>query len=91
MAKDVRSTVEKKYPEFVNEVAGMPLAELEKRLSTYAKQVERVNTDLEDNQKIASARELLSELLGPYRDTKKALRLKTKYVIELIKERGGDV
>ena len=48
MAKDVRSTVEKKYPEFVNEVAGMPLAELEKRLSTYAKQVERVNTDLED-------------------------------------------
>lgn len=91
MAKiNVKNKVEKNYPEFVNEVASMPLPSLEKRLSTYAKENEKVQTALEENEKINDTKELLSELKGPFTDAKKAIRLKTKYIIELIKEKGGE-
>jgi hypothetical protein len=40
---------------------------------------------------LEEAKNQVSELSAPYRDAKKVIRLKTRYIISLIKEKGGDV
>ncbi len=98
--KNVKEKVEKEYPEFAVEVSAMSVESLEKRLSTCAKQMEEVQSVLDgsstnpEHQKavtaISSTKEVLKEMTGPFVDVKKALRLKTKFLIESIKEKGGD-
>ena len=98
--KNIKEKVEKEYPEFVVEVNSMGLPELEKRLSTCAKQMEEVQSVLDcssenpEHQKavtaISSTKTVLKEMTGPFTDCKKALKLKTKYLIETIKDKGGE-
>jgi len=38
---------------------------------------------------LEEAKTLASELAAPYRDTKKAIRAKSKYIIALLKDRGA--
>lgn len=89
--KSFKEVVEKEYPEFVNDVVGLNLSDLESRISTYAKESEKVSEEKANNPTILDAKAELSLLLGPYKDTQKALRLKMKYLISLVKEKGGQV
>lgn len=88
--KSVAEKVEKEFPEFVGAVAGLNVAELEGKLSTYAKEAERVEDAKDADEEFANAKALASELGGPYRDAKKAIRLKSRYLISLIRDKGGD-
>ena len=98
--KNVREKVEKQFPEFVQEVSSLGLPDLERRLSTCAKQMEEVQSVLDCSSEdpahqkavtaISSTKEVLKEMTGPFTDCKKALRLKTKYLIETIKDKGGE-
>lgn len=83
--------VEKDYPEFVSVVAGMSADELEKKLASYAKEQENSLKAEESDAELQSTKEKLKELKAPYGDIKKALRLKMRYIIALIEEKGGDV
>lgn len=87
--KTVQEIVHDEYPEFVETIIRMGVPELDKRLNQYAKEDEEISDSLENNETIKSLKEQVSEATGPFRDAKKANRLKRKYIISLIKEKGG--
>lgn len=86
--KDVRAQVEENYKEFAEEVAAATSDELNARLARLAKDVEIVNDEQENDDGLREARETASALGAPYRDSKKAVRLKSRYIIALLKDRG---
>lgn len=88
--KNVKQTVEELYPDFTSEVGALPLDSLEKRLSSYAKRAEEIEEAKEGDEELERTKELLSELAAPYRDGKKEVRLKSRYIIAMIKDRGGN-
>lgn len=86
----IQEVVQKKLPDFADAVAGLSVADLEKRLNTYAKEAERVEEAKEGDEALEKAKEQASEYAAPYRDAKRDIRLKSRYIISLIKEKGGD-
>lgn len=88
MAKDFRGKVQKDYPEFADEIHSLSSDELNGRLARMAKDLEIVEDEKEADEKLNETRAALAELAGPYRDSKKAIKLKSKYIIALLKERG---
>jgi hypothetical protein len=91
MAKrDVKKIIEKDHKEFAEAVAGLSVKDLEARLLSYAKEQENVAEHLENNEIINTLKEQLKEAKAPYSDAKKAISLKSRYLIALIKEKGGD-
>jgi uncharacterized coiled-coil DUF342 family protein len=88
---DIVTKVQEEFPEFSDVVQGLSINELEQKVAVYAKEFEKTCESLDSNEKIAQAREGLAEMVAPYRDTKRAIRMKIKYLIAMIKEKGGDV
>jgi hypothetical protein len=80
---------EKKNPEFVAEVTGLSLEDLDTRLANLAKDAYRVQEAQEDDEDLAEARETASGLAAPYRDAKQAIKQKSAYLAELVSERTG--
>ncbi len=89
--KSIQETVQKEMPEFAAEVAELSVDELDFRLAQNAKDTEGVEQAKDEDLSLEEARALASELAQPYREAKKALGLKSKYIISLIKEKGGEV
>jgi superfamily II RNA helicase len=89
--KDIKMVVEKKYPDFADTVLGLSVEDLEKRLSTYAKERDNVREAKENDEKLEEIANLKSELEAPYKDATKAIDLKSRYIIQLIKDKGGAV
>lgn len=81
--------VEKEMPEFVAEVAGLSVQELDARLATLAKNNEAVEQSKEADEDLASAKEAVKQFNAPYREAKAAIRSKTSYIVALIEEKGG--
>lgn len=77
--------------EFVGEVEGLSVEQLEKRLSDLAKGLEANARAKKDDEGLEDARAEVRKLSGPYNDTAKAVRLRTKFVIELIGQKGGKI
>jgi hypothetical protein len=77
------------HPEFADEVSGLSVADLESRLASLAKHAEEISVAKEESEALKDARARLAELSGPFNDGLKAVKLKTKYIIGLIKEKGG--
>jgi hypothetical protein len=92
MAKSTKQQVQKDYPDFADAVAGLSVADLEARLLSYAKEVEKLSEAKKE--KIGARLEDLAaqkkELEGPFKDAAKAIRLKSRYLLMLISEKGGD-
>jgi len=93
----MKTKVQKQFPDFVEMVDAMNVEALEDRLNIYAKEQEKVkkakeaDVDLKNAKELAkNAKELASELAAPYNEAKKAIDLKTSYIISLIGEKGGD-
>lgn len=89
--KSIKEKVQKEYPEFVEAVDGLSVDALEKKISTYAKELEKSEQHKKDNEALKNAAYEKSLLEAPYRDVKKAIGLKVKYLIDLIGEKGGEV
>ena len=88
--KSNRESVQEEYPEFANEVDALSVDQLNNRLATLAKYLEESETAKENDEALEEAKTASSELAAPYRDAKKAIRAKTKYVIATLKEKGAD-
>lgn len=96
--KPLSEVVQEKHPEFASEVEKLDVIELEKKLSNLSKASEAnedaKEADMDDigNPKsLGYASSLRADRIAPYNDLKKALRLQSRYVISLIRERGGNV
>lgn len=87
--KTLMEKVDEKFPTYSSEVLGLSVQQLEQRIVNLQKQLQDSETHKEENKELQSLSEKRSELLGPYRDVKSAVALKTKYLVSLIKEKGG--
>ena len=81
--------IRKDNPEFVAEVSKLDTLALEKRLSDLAKGAEEVEDAKEADETLESARSNVIELAAPYRDAKKSIRLKMRYIISILKEKNA--
>lgn len=88
--KTIQEVIQAEFPEFVQEVGGLGADELNRRLATLAKNLEESETAKEEDQELEEAKATAAELAAPYRDAKKAIRAKSKYIISLLKEKGAD-
>lgn len=77
--------------EFVAVVRGLSVVELKARIA-------QMQSDLNDSEKdkeakvmeeVRSLRAQANELVAPYKDFRKAVNIKTKYILELIAEKEG--
>jgi len=82
--------VQKELPEFAGEVASLTAQELNNRLAELAKGAEQNEQAKEDDEELADTQAKASELAAPYKDAKKMIRLKSRYIIGLLKDKGTE-
>lgn len=87
--KTIEQVVAKEMPEFAQEAATLSADDLSGRLAQFAIDFDEVEKAKEADEELENTRKKLSELGAPYKDSKKALRLKSKYIISLLKEKGA--
>lgn len=87
--KTFEQKVETDYPEFADTVRGLSVEELNVRISTYAKQLNEITESLKASEPIKAAREELNNMIAPFREGKKEASTKIRYIVGLIKSKGG--
>jgi hypothetical protein len=85
-----KQKIEKEMPDFISEVAGLSVEELNARLSRLAKDYEAIEEAKEADEGLREAQDTARELRAPYADGKKAIRMKSSYIVALVKEKGGE-
>ena len=88
--KSFEEKVEENYPGFVESVMGLSVPELNNRLSTYVKELQKSEEAREMDSELKSTQELAKQMAAPYNDVKKAVKDKNKFIIGLIRSKGGD-
>jgi hypothetical protein len=89
--KTLVEKIEAEYPDFQSEVVGLPIPQLEKRIADMQKELQDA-ADFQEEKRGEEIQNLVNELKearGPFTDVKKAVSLKTKYLVTLIREKGG--
>lgn len=74
--------------EFKEEVDTLSAQALEARITRMQKDLDESEEHKKENRALQQAKDEVAELNGPYSDFKKAIQVKTKYIIELLKEKG---
>jgi len=87
--KSFSEKIQDEMPEFADEVAGLNVPDLNARLAAIARAQQENDEKQEEDEELQEARTTASELAKAYTEPKKALKLKTKYIVKLIKEKGG--
>lgn len=87
--KSVMKQIQENYPEFADEVNGLSAEQLNNKLASLAKGLEESENSKEIDEELQRTRALATELAAPYRDVKKAVNVKTKYVISLLRDKGA--
>lgn len=87
-SKPIKEVVQEAHKEFTSEVDGLSVEQLRDRIVGMQKQLEESEAHKAANEILKEARCVVNELAAPYREVKKAVSLKTKYIIELLKEKG---
>jgi hypothetical protein len=89
--KSVEEKIRKEMPDFVEAVVGLSVDELNTRVLNLAKELEAIDAAKEQDLELERAQELVNEYSGPYREGKRVAKLRIKYLISLIEEKGGAV
>lgn len=75
--------------EFESAVLGLSVEQLKARIAQMQKDLDESEEHKLANNALADLKSQVSTIEGPYNDVKKAVKIKTKFLIELIKEKGG--
>lgn len=76
--------------EFATSVVHLTVPQLEARITQMQKDLDTSELHRENNEALKQAKEQVAELVGPYNDFKKAVKLKTQFIIALIQEKGKE-
>lgn len=76
--------VKEQLPDFHGEVQSLSIEQMDNRLAQLAKALEAVEDQKEQDLELERARELVANIMEPYREVRKTIRLKTKYLVALI-------
>ena len=90
--KTLQEKVDAKYPQYSAEVMGLSVPQLDQRIATLQKTLEdAVQFQEEKNgEALKSLAAQLKDLKADLGDVRKAVALKTKYLVSLVKEKGGE-
>ena len=87
---EFKKKIVKKFPTFVESLQGLPVQDLEKTMLSYSKHKEDTELAQKLDRELKEAKDVVTELAGPYRDALGALKLKLAFINILIKESNGD-
>lgn len=82
--------VQKEFPEFTDEVARLDVQALKNRIATYARELSESEEAKENDEALKNAQSEVKEMNAPYREVKGAVAKKTRYLLSLIREKGGN-
>ena len=85
----LEDALDKIDPRFRREAQDMGPSQLESRINELAKASEANDQLQEEDEDLETAKAKATELGRPYREDRKAFKLKTKYSILLLKEKSG--
>jgi len=84
----LKAKCQKKHPDFTNSQDGMSATELEKNLLRYARYREETIMAQSKDETLRQAKEAVTELGAPYKETLAALKLKMAYLNVLLEEKS---
>lgn len=91
--KDWKQKVQEEFPDFVSSVEALKSDDLNKRMLEYSKNMQEIEDTLEeltsDGSEVSNLKSEINEILGPSKDARKAVKLKMKYINQLIKDKGS--
>ena len=88
--KSFEEKVDAKFPGFVSEVIGLSADQLKTRLGEIAKALQENEDKRDADEELGDAKALAKELGEAYSGPKKDFKMKTKYLVKLIQEKGGE-
>lgn len=87
-SKSARDQIQESNPEFLEEVASLGKEALEHRIAELAKAEAAVNKAKEDDSGLQDLKDQVKIASAPYSETKKAIKLKIKLLLELLEDKG---
>lgn len=87
--KSLLEKVDNEHPGFADEVSGLSVQQLEKRIADYQKSLEDSEQHKAANDVLQTAKAQVKELNAPYAEVRKAISLKTRFLVQLVREKGG--
>lgn len=91
MGKSIAERVEKQIPEFIEECAAMSPDEMRARLATLAQHEAEIDTAEENDVALQTSKQEVKDLKAPYADSRKLVRLRTKYICLQLDEADAGV
>lgn len=82
--------VRKEMPEFFDSVQSLNVQALKNRIADQAKGLSESEEAKDNDEGLKNAQAELKELNAPYRELKKAVAMKTRYLLSLIEDKGGN-
>jgi hypothetical protein len=83
-----QTKTQKEYPDFCNEVNSLTAEQLKARIVQLQQGLEESEAAKDVDEELIQATAFIKILREPYRDIKKAVKAKTSYLIELLKNQG---
>jgi len=89
--KSLQEKVDDKYPQYSAEVMGLNVPQLDQRIASLQKELEDATQFQEEKngEALKSLAAQLKDLKADLGDVRKAVALKTKYLVSLVREKGG--
>jgi hypothetical protein len=84
----MKAKCQKKYPEFTNEVDSLTADQLKARIVGLQQALQESDNAKEADEGLQLAKDQAREFAAPYNDVRKAVKLKTQYILELLSEKG---
>ena len=89
MKKPIEQVIKENYPEFLEEVQGLSVEQIDARLAQMQKDKVEIDKAKEADEKLEAAKATVKELSAPYRDAKKAINQKSEFLVKLAEEKGS--
>lgn len=87
--KTIEQKVQEEFPDFAIECQRLNVDGLNTKLIQYAKYAEEIEDFRQKDEKLAQAKELVKELAAPHNENRKFNRMKMRYIVSMIREKGG--
>ena len=88
--KTIFQKAQAEIPYFVEEVAGLSVDQIDARLAQLTKDLEAIQEQKEADDELLNAIALVTEYRGPYTEGKMVAKMKSKLLIAMAKEKGGN-
>jgi hypothetical protein len=81
--------VKSEMPEFFDSVQSLDVQTLKNRIAQHARDLSESEECKKNDEALKNAQTEAKEYAAPYREVKKAIAMKTKYLLSLIDDKGG--